>query len=837
MLEQDGEDLWTPSNQQSFNDREYVLSLYPDYEEQVKVLCAAQEGSPKNILRKSSLLELINLWRQITEIEVEYKDDMYSLERKCSRANQNSPCRVQSILDVWQYDVNLLESSQNILADVNTGNVSDAYGRPLNMNYIMGGTTQDDVGDFKTAELFQILISLTKAEEEINGRTEDRINWLWTNALIDLVYYKMQNEYLNCYVSSITAIDKVSTAAVLSDTKLLLVGYALILSYTMIVLFRNSPVYCKSHIAPFSIIAVILAIASAFGFVLGVGITFNQVNYILPFLLLGLGIDDSFIIIGAYFKQIQTDDSSPTVELRISNTMSASGTSITVTSITDLATFAIGRWSDLPALRDFSVFAAFGILFTYLYQIIFFTAVLALDARREDRAKKGAKYMGFGRLHQEHDIELKSKQQIKKDATSQPVTTGNCVNNKNNSAGGEQQKFQNRKCCGVGDFDISKPTIISMVIGQYLPMVTLSTPGKIIFILLEIGLVVAGIYGATRVRMDFQYREWFVPDGSWLKDAFNLEREYFDGNTVPFYVYTKQGDYFENRDQLKALAYQMGINEYVSNQLPVESWYLSYDTWLDIQNFTANDEQQFYEYLQIFLENEGKVYEDNIIFDTSDNKSIISSRIRLYTVHIQDSQHSIDVLDSYRETASKSAPSFSPIPYAFQFLFWDGFRVITQQTIRNVVIAGVTVFVITLLLLANLLATILVLLMVVMTDICLIGFMWYVGLTFNTVTAISLVLAVGLAVDYSAHIAHSYLVVQGTKSQRAQLALANIGGEVFSGGFTTLLGVVVMGAAVGYVFQTFFKMFFALIVLGLWHGIVILPIALSLVGPRSYNAR
>eukprot|EP01026_Neomeris_dumetosa_P062918 TRINITY_DN5965_c0_g1_i2.p3 TRINITY_DN5965_c0_g1~~TRINITY_DN5965_c0_g1_i2.p3 ORF type:complete len:128 (+),score=19.81 TRINITY_DN5965_c0_g1_i2:528-911(+) len=127
--------------------------------------------------------------------------------------------------------------------------------------------------------------------------------------------------------------------------------------------------------------------------------------------------------------------------------------------------------------------------------------------------------------------------------------------------------------------------------------------------------------------------------------------------------------------------------------------------------------------------------------------------------------------------------------------------------------------------------------MVVLTDVCLLGFMWYVDLTFNVVTAINIVLAVGLAVDYSAHIAHSYLVVQGTKRERAQLALKDIGGEVFSGGFTTFLGVVIMGAASHYIFQTFFKMFFALIVLGLWHGIILLPVVLSLVGPNPYGAK
>lgn len=34
--------------------------------------------------------------------------------------------------------------------------------------------------------------------------------------------------------------------------------------------------------------------------------------------------------------------------------------------------------------------------------------------------------------------------------------------------------------------------------------------------------------------------------------------------------------------------------------------------------------------------------------------------------------------------------------------------------------------------------------------------------------------------------------------------------------------------------QTIFKLFFALIVLAIWHGIVLLPVLLSLIGPASY---
>ena len=43
-----------------------------------------------------------------------------------------------------------------------------------------------------------------------------------------------------------------------------------------------------------------------------------------------------------------------------------------------------------------------------------------------------------------------------------------------------------------------------------------------------------------------------------------------------------------------------------------------------------------------------------------------------------------------------------------------------------------------------------------LVDLNLLALIWFWGLELNFITMINLVLAIGLAVDYSAHIAHSY---------------------------------------------------------------------------------
>jgi hypothetical protein len=54
----------------------------------------------------------------------------------------------------------------------------------------------------------------------------------------------------------------------------------------------------------------------------------------------------------------------------IGKTLSRSGVSITITSVTDVVAFAVGGSTVLPALRSFCFFAAVGILAVYFFQVL-----------------------------------------------------------------------------------------------------------------------------------------------------------------------------------------------------------------------------------------------------------------------------------------------------------------------------------------------------------------------------------------------------------------------------------------------------------------------------------
>ena len=115
-----------------------------------------------------------------------------------------------------------------------------------------------------------------------------------------------------------------------------------------------------------ALITVGLSTGAGFGASSGFGIFFGPVHNLLPFILLGIGVDDAFVIVNAFNRERKVARSAETnedVATRSARSLARAGTSVTVTSATDLVAFAISSASALPALSSFCAYAAVGIFF------------------------------------------------------------------------------------------------------------------------------------------------------------------------------------------------------------------------------------------------------------------------------------------------------------------------------------------------------------------------------------------------------------------------------------------------------------------------------------------
>lgn len=67
--------------------------------------------------------------------------------------------------------------------------------------------------------------------------------------------------------------------------------------------------------------------------------------------------------------------------------------------------------------------------------------------------------------------------------------------------------------------------------------------------------------------------------------------------------------------------------------------------------------------------------------------------------------------------------------------------------------------------------------------------------------------------------------------QKVKMGLGRMGGAVIHGAISTFIAILTLSLSQSYIFQTFFKMWFGIIVFGMINGFIVLPIILTFIGP------
>ena len=109
------------------------------------------------------------------------------------------------------------------------------------------------------------------------------------------------------------------------------------------------------------------------------------------------------------------------------------------------------------------------------------------------------------------------------------------------------------------------------------------------------------------------------------------------------------------------------------------------------------------------------------------------------------------------------------------------------------------------------------------------------NISIDVVSAVNVIIAIGLCVDYSVHICHAFLTLSGSRRDRAAAAITEMGPAVLNGGLSTLIAFILLAGSESHVFSVFFRIFLLVIIFGLFHGLVLLPVVLSFIGPGSYD--
>uniref|UniRef100_A0A8C5GJE5 SSD domain-containing protein n=1 Tax=Gouania willdenowi TaxID=441366 RepID=A0A8C5GJE5_GOUWI len=265
---------------------------------------------------------------------------------------------------------------------------------------IVGGTTKNGSGPLLSAQALQTMFQLMTPKqmfEHFRGYEEvSHINWneekaaaileAWQRKYSDVVLHSVAaNSSQKVLSFTTTTLEDILKS--FSDISVIRVasGYLLMLAYACLTMLRWDCAKSQGAVGLAGVLLVTLSVAAGLGLCSLLGISFNAATtQVLPFLALGVGVDDVFLLAHAFSetgqnKRIPFED-------RTGECLKRTGGSVALTSISNVTAFFMAALIPIPALRAFSLQAAVVVVFNFAMVLLIFPAILSMDLyRREDR--------------------------------------------------------------------------------------------------------------------------------------------------------------------------------------------------------------------------------------------------------------------------------------------------------------------------------------------------------------------------------------------------------------------------------------------------------------------
>ena len=128
---------------------------------------------------------------------------------------------------------------------------------------------------------------------------------------------------------------------------------------------------------------IVLSITSGYGLAFAFGRRASLAHNVLPFMLIGIGVDDMFVIVSCVDQTPQHLSADKRCKIGLMH----AGPSITITSVTDAIAFFLGSLTSLPALKSFCFFSGLCVLMLYFSFLTIFSPWFVNDMRRAHKRK------------------------------------------------------------------------------------------------------------------------------------------------------------------------------------------------------------------------------------------------------------------------------------------------------------------------------------------------------------------------------------------------------------------------------------------------------------------
>ncbi|XP_055549152.1 patched domain-containing protein 3-like [Wyeomyia smithii] len=720
-------------------------------------------------------------------------------------------CMEFSILELWKYDRDVIAqlTKEQIVEKLNKTKISPVTGHTVDFTELLGGVERDWSGRIVSASSvktnWMLHVNFSEVDLDVSGNIAGTEDWVtegalaWEAAFLDRLHVIKDNYThgdTDLFYAAGRSYGDISADSMFKDIDKLLIGGVLMFIYMQLVLSRFSWTEFRIILGSIGLLNILMGFVAGCGIVAALGVSYGPVHTCLPFLLMGLGVDDMFVMMACYRKVQEAHSHLPLPE-RMGLMLKHAGASITVTSLTDIVAFAVGSITVMPSLQSFCIYAAAGVLMMYCFVITFYVAIFTLDEQRvAARRNSFAPWI----IHGEKSTKLW------------------CQYN-----------------------------LMYRFIDAVYSKIILTKVGKTLIIVAVITMTGLNIQSLLKLRQKFD-PNWFIPEDTYFSKFITKNKEQYPNSGFEASLLFGDYNYTAHMKDLIQLTKELENRTDILNS--VSSWavpfqdfvYTYYD--IDVDEEELSD-KKFRDYLSKFLfSHDGGRFQMNFKFKTklkcgkpAPNITVTTIDFRFRPFKERDeylpAKHAVESMLATNRINNED--HFSTL-WAKIFANWVTDEIIDTEIYRNLAIAMVGVMFCTGALIVNPQICFWIFICVLLTLVNVGGFMERWGLTLDLVSCIGLQLAVGLCVDYAAHIGHTFLTIgNGNRNKRALETVLHIGAAVLYGGGSTVLSLSVLSGSQAYTYRTFFKIFLLVILLGLFHGLVLLPVILSLVGPPPYS--
>lgn len=860
---------WIPKSLMHLNDQAYWVKTWEHKQESMIEEFPIDETiiivRDENILTEQSIKQLMDIHNTVWNLEVKQMNLVTYWNWGL--------LKMTSLLQIWNFNETYIRSltTEDIVRDVNRYEK-----KHKNVKDMIAEVEKNDAG-------FIIEAKVTRLRWRF---AYTNFAWKWEKRFSEIFHVnptKFKELYFYTYYDFTgygSGMDQDITYAI--------TGYGIMSFYVLLSLGHCNCLEQKIGLT----IAGMMCIAMGYGFTIGmgalVGVKTGKLNDILALMLLGIGIDDMFVILGT-LRNLSADIRSRSVAEQMGHVMKHAGVSITITTLSDVVAFGIGAFSVFPGLNTFCIYNAIGILAIYFYQITFFASCISLDLRR-------------------------------------------IMANRN-------------ACCWVYKYNDYKPNncsqldVLQMLFEKFASCILSKHTIKILVLFITFCIGSINLWCTLQLEANDDWQRVMYPTTHVYYKFYTANEKYFPSLQVA--IYCKKINIQKNEVKLSNMSQSIMHSPYINNST-VENWFTAFLQSPQWKNAHRTQDTYNSNELETFLKSEaGKPYKSyversrikhcltfvryssfcskipacnerstlpsfinasqitnctsqSVNFDlyyslctcrplyyvtcackppscapsniTSfnvtcytesssicnynqlDSKKVLAYNMQCYKEVIQilafkiavqklkqyDLSHKIETIE---ELQSRISPYFSHeecFAHASKYLQWSINSIIEKELIRNITLAFASVLIITLILITNVRTSLMVGSSVILTMLNITGTLYLWGINIETTSCVILTISVGLVVDYSVHIGHTFMTVAGEKNHRMIVTVKEIGPPVFHGGFSTFIAVLPLSISITYPFQTFFKIFFLVVLFGLFHGLVYLPVLLSLAGPTCY---